>query len=137
MNTDKRPYCYQYVAMVIRSFYLSEIRQDKLRNKFVGVNEMASFLKSCICGGRNASNLTEMNIAGSNELSDSQIEQLAQSIVATNMETIAIGFLKIQSETVTNLKIEHRGNTRGFNRAVLTIWKNMNSQIDQVQVSFQ
>ena len=97
---------------------------------------MASFLTSCICGSRNASNLAEMNIDGSNKLSDSQIEKLAESIVMTKMETIAISYLNIQSETVANLRIAHQGNPTGFNRAVLTIWKCKNSRGNQVQVRF-
>ena len=53
-------------------------------------------------------------------LSDDQLERLSQVTVATKMETIAISHLKIQSETVANLKITHQGNTTGFNGAVLT-----------------
>ena len=70
------------------------------------------------------------------ELNDNLIEKLAQNIVATKMETIAISHLKIQSETVANLKITHQGNATGFNRAVLTIWKCMNPGDNQVKVSF-
>ena len=69
-------------------------------------------------------------------LSDDQLERLSQVTVATKMETIAISHLKIQSETVANLKITHQGNTTGFNRAVLTIWKCMNPGDNQAQVSF-
>ena len=69
-------------------------------------------------------------------LSDDQLERLSQVTVATKMETIAIGHLKIQSETVANLKITHQGNTTGFNRAVLTVWKCMNPGDNQAQVSF-
>ena len=112
--------------------------------------KMFSCLKSCICceeritnsttnsetgnteRGRNTGN-TEM--VGNTELSDDVIERLAVSIVATNMETIAISYMKIQSETLDNLKITHRGNTTAFNRAVLTIWKCMNPRDNQVQVS--
>ena len=97
---------------------------------------MASFLKSCICCDKKGPNSTEMDMDKTSELSDDQIEKLANSIIATKMETIAISYLKIQAETVANLKIEHRGNTTAFNRAVLTIWKCMNRGENQVQVSY-
>ena len=38
-------------------------------------------------------------------LSDDQLERLSQVTVSTKMETIAKSHLKIQSETVANLKI--------------------------------
>ena len=69
-------------------------------------------------------------------LSDDLIEKLSQAIVVTKMETIAISYLNIQSETVDNLRIAHQGNPTAFNRAVLTIWKCMTPGIDQIQVSF-
>ena len=77
-----------------------------------------------------------MATGGNMNLSDDQIEKLSQVIVVTNMETIAISYLKIQSETVANLRIAHQGNPTAFNRAVLTIWKCMNPGMDQVKVSF-
>ena len=67
-----------------------------------------------------------MATGGSMNLSDDLIEKLSQSIVVTNMETIAISYLKIQSETVTNLKTTHQGNTTTFNRSLFNLWKCMN-----------
>ena len=77
-----------------------------------------------------------MATGGRMSLSDDQIEKLSQAIVVTKMETIAISYLKIQSETVENLRIAHQGNPTAFNRAVLTIWKCMNPGMEQVQVSY-
>ena len=65
------------------------------------------------------------------------IEKISQAIMVTKMETIAIRYLKIPSETIANLEIAHQGNPTAFNRAVLTIWKCMNPGTDQVQVSFK
>ena len=67
-------------------------------------------------------------------LSDDQIEKLSQSIIVTNMETIAISYLKIQSETGANLRIESRGNATALNRSLLNLWKCMNHGKNQVQV---
>ena len=69
-------------------------------------------------------------------LSDDQIEKLSQSIIVTNMETIAISYLNIQSAAVANLRIAHQLNPTAFNRSLLTIWKCMNTGMDQIQVSF-
>ena len=74
---------------------------------------------------------------GSMSLSDELIAKLAEVVVLTNMQTIAISHLKIESVMVANLKISHQGNPVEFNRAVLTIWKHMNPGTDQVQVSFK
>ena len=68
-------------------------------------------------------------------LTDDLIEKLAESIVATKMETIAISYLKIQSETVMNLKISYQSNTTAFNRSLLNLWKYMNPADNQIQVS--
>ena len=76
-----------------------------------------------------------MATGGSMSLSEDQIEKLSQAIVVTKMETIAISYLKIQSETVTNLRIAHQGNTTAFNRSLFNLWKCMNYGENQVQVS--
>ena len=51
------------------------------------------------------------------------------------METIAISYLKVQSQMVTNLRVAHQRNPIAFNRDLLTTWKCMNPRTDQVQVS--
>ena len=73
---------------------------------------------------------------GNMNLSDEQMEKLAESIVATKLETIAISYLKIPSEAVANLKINHQGNATALNRSLLNLWKCMNPGGNQVQVSF-
>ena len=78
-----------------------------------------------------------MATGGDMYLTDELIERLAQKIVTTDMETIAISYLKIQSETVTNLNIAHRRNPTAFNRSILNLWKYMNPGDNQIQVSFQ
>ena len=70
-------------------------------------------------------------------LSDDIIARLAESISATNMETIAINYLKIPFETVENLKYNDRGNATALNRSLLNRWKCMNPGGNQVQVSFK
>ena len=76
-----------------------------------------------------------MATGGNVSLSDDLIEKLAQVIVVTKMETIAISYLRIQSETVINLRIAHQGNPIAFNRSLLNLWKYMNPGMDQAQVS--
>ena len=53
----------------------------------------------------------------------------------TNMETIAIKYMKIPFETVENLKYNDRGNAVALNRSLLNRWKCMNPGDNQVQVS--
>ena len=73
---------------------------------------------------------------GNTNLSDEQVEKLAESIVATKMETIALKYMKIQSETVANLEITYRWNAVALNRSRLNLWKCMNPGGNQVQVNF-
>ena len=70
------------------------------------------------------------------DLRDDLISRLAESISATNMETIAINYLKISFETVENLKYNDRGNAVALNRSLLNLWKCMYPGGNQVQVSF-
>ena len=78
-----------------------------------------------------------MAAGGSKKLNDDLIGKLAESISVTNMETIALNYLKIQSETVENLKYNDRGNAVALNRSLLNLWKCMNPGGNQVQVSFE
>ena len=71
---------------------------------------------------------------GNMALTDDLVERLSQVIVTRNMETIAISYLKIKSETVTNLKIAHPGNPTEFNRSILNLWKCMNPGDNQAEV---
>ena len=74
---------------------------------------------------------------GNSGLTDDLIERLAESIEVTKMETIAISYFKIPSETVANIEKDKRGNSTGFNRSLLNLWKCMNPGDNQVQVSFK
>ena len=76
-----------------------------------------------------------MAMGGDMSLTDDLIEKIAESIVATKMETIAISYLKITSETVANIEKDKRGNSTGFNRSLINLWKCMNPGDNQVQVS--
>ena len=44
------------------------------------------------------------------------------------METIALGYLDLEEEEVTSLRVEKKDQHEAFNRAVLTIWANKNSK---------
>ena len=77
-----------------------------------------------------------MATSGGMSLSDDIIATLAETITATNMETIAIKYMKIPFETVENLKYNDQGNAVALNRSLLNLWKCMNPADNQVQVSF-
>ena len=70
------------------------------------------------------------------DLRDDLISRLAESISVTNMETIALNYMKIPFETVETLKYDHRGNATALNRSLLNLWKCMNTGGNRVQVSF-
>ena len=76
-----------------------------------------------------------MATGGNTDLNDDLTERLAGAIEVTKMETIAISYLKIKSETVSYLRVAHQGNPTAFNRSLLNLWKYMNPGTDQVQVS--
>ena len=67
-------------------------------------------------------------------LTNHQIQMVAAEISATNMKILAEGYLNLPVETVEELFDENESDAEGFNRAVITRWKNMNSE-DQVEVS--
>ena len=73
---------------------------------------------------------------GNMSLTDDLIAKLAESIAAPKMETIAIRYLKIPSETIENDMFDLRGNATAFNRSLLNRWKcSLNPGDNQVQVS--
>ena len=63
-----------------------------------------------------------------------QIQMVAAEISASNMKILAEEYLRIPVETVEELFDENEKDAEGFNRAVITRWRNMNSE-DQVEVS--
>ena len=68
-------------------------------------------------------------------LTNEYIVQLGRAISSPDMESIAVGYFKIDEETIKNLRYEHRGNAEAFNRGVLKLWANQNPGSDQVEVS--
>ena len=71
------------------------------------------------------------------QLSNRQIVRLASAISVDNMESIALGYLGIEEETIRNLKHENRESAQSFNRSLLRHWMNKNAGPNQVQVSGQ
>ena len=76
-----------------------------------------------------------MASGGDVTLADSEIEELARVIIAKHMASIAIKDLGISQETVENLKLIRQGDYIAFNRDLLSLWRNKNQGINQVQVS--
>ena len=76
-----------------------------------------------------------MTSAGKGEiLTNRQIQTVAAEISASNMKILAEEYLRIPVETVEELFDENERDAEGFNRAIITRWRNMNSE-DQVEVS--
>ena len=67
-------------------------------------------------------------------LTTPQIVCLARIISRPNMESIALGYLKIEKEIVDSLNSTHR-DTEAFNREILHRWANQNDSDDQVEVN--
>ena len=68
-------------------------------------------------------------------LTDHQIENLAQIIVSKHMATVAIKYLDLSPETIENITSARRGDYISINRDVLTLWRNKNPGINQIRVS--
>ena len=68
------------------------------------------------------------------DLSNSNISQLAAAIAATDMKTIAEGYLYIAPETVKNIQYENGWDAQAFNRDIIRHWANKNSGPEQVKV---
>ena len=67
-------------------------------------------------------------------LTNRQIQTVAAEVSITNMKILAEDYLNLPVETIEELFDENKRNAEGFNRAVITRWRNMNSE-DQVEVS--
>ena len=72
--------------------------------------------------------------AGDLKLTDHQVEDLAEVIVSKHMATIAIKYLGLPQETVENLRSMRQNDFVGFNRDVLSLWRNKNPGINHTQV---
>ena len=68
------------------------------------------------------------------QLTESQIAHLAQAIYSNNMESIALAHLGEKSETIKNLKTQHRDNIEAFNRDLIRNWMYRNPGNDQKEV---
>ena len=68
------------------------------------------------------------------QLTNRQYVQLGRAISSPDMESIAIGYLNEEEETIKSLSYESRGNFEAFNRDIPKRWANKNPGSDQVQV---
>ena len=69
-------------------------------------------------------------------LTNRQYVQLGRAISSPDMESIALGYFNIDKAKIKSLKMEHRENTEAFNRDIIEIWANKNSDPNQVKVGF-
>ena len=67
-------------------------------------------------------------------LSNLQYVQLGRAISSPDMESIAVGYLNFDEETIKSLRYESRGNFEAFNRDILRRWAYQNPGPDQVEV---
>ena len=75
-----------------------------------------------------------MATGGDCSLTPSEIAALAAAISSNDMETIAIRYLDIGSETVGSLRDQQRSNIEAFKRDIIQRWAYMNSASNQLEV---
>ena len=63
-----------------------------------------------------------------------QIQQLGATISQPNMESIAMGFLNIDDDTISSFRVKRGDNTEAFNRDIIIYWANKNPR-NQVKVN--
>ena len=68
-------------------------------------------------------------------LTDKIMADIARTIGSESMATIAVKDLGISFRTVENLKVVRQGDSPGFNRDLLILWRNKNPGVNQAQVS--
>ena len=68
------------------------------------------------------------------QLTNLQMVLLGRAISSHNMESIALGYLKFDEETLKSLRYEHRENPEAFDRDILKRWAYRNPGPDQVRV---
>ena len=83
---------------------------------------------------RNEINIPAQSGEDISGLSNRQYVLLGRSIASPDMESIALGYLNFDEETIKNLRYEHRGNAEAFNRDILKKWAYQNPGPDQVEV---
>ena len=85
-------------------------------------------------GGDRVTIQTDSGGGQSGQLTNRQYVQLGRAIPSPDMESIALGYLNFDDETIKNLHYEHRGNAEKFNRDILKRWAYKNPGPDQVKV---
>ena len=75
-----------------------------------------------------------MATGGDGQLTNNQIVRLAAAISSRDMESIALGYLGIEEETIKNFKDARRDNLEAFNRDIIQHWVYKNPEEDQVGV---
>ena len=70
----------------------------------------------------------------SGEITNRQYVELGRAIPRPNMESIALGYLNIEQETIDSMKVQHREDIEAFNRDVLRTWAYKSAAPDQVKV---
>ena len=70
----------------------------------------------------------------SREITNRQYVNLGSAISRPNMESIALGYLNIEQETIDSLKVKHREDIEAFNRDILRTWAYKTAVPDQVKV---
>ena len=68
-------------------------------------------------------------------LTNNQIVRLAAAVSSRDMESIALGYLNIEDETIKNVKYENKDNAEVFNRGIIRRWTYQNPGHKQTQVS--
>ena len=61
--------------------------------------------------------------------------RLAKSVSAPDMESIALGHLDLDEETVNSLHYEYKDDFEAFNRDILRYWITQNPGPNQVKVT--
>ena len=67
-------------------------------------------------------------------LTNNQIVRLARAISSRDMESIALGYLGLEDETIKNVKYENKDNAEAFNRDIIRRWTYQNAGDKQTQV---
>ena len=76
-----------------------------------------------------------MATGGEGQLTNNQIVRLARVISSQDMESIGLGYLGIEEETIKNLKDARRDNVEAFNRDIIHHWIHRNPEPNQATVS--
>ena len=75
-----------------------------------------------------------MATGGEGQLTKNQIVRLGRAISSRDMESIALGYLDIEEETIKNFRDARRDNLEAFNRDIIRHWICKNPEPNQVQV---